>query len=199
MSPARECSRGSGELSATRKCVGGSRRFSVGAVERSGSGDQDGNQRRFEQIIVIALLWNQCSNKSNASRLQIPTVLSRGNRHRQGTDRARDSQHQLAVRTAVRKAELRSHPVRSTGKRAIWPREGRFYRRYRAKGRSFRTGRQGDTLPGRGGHIPLGLQPNCCASCRNRSSSDWAALGLTKWTFGSWPRPTEIWRTCEAE
>jgi formate hydrogenlyase transcriptional activator len=43
------------------------------------------------------------------------------------------------------------------------------------------------------GDIPLACSPNCCVSCRNRSSSAWAALEPTRWTFGSWLRPTGIW------
>src|SRR5258708_38995119 len=50
-SSARECSSSSGELIPIRKNARERKEASVGAFERFGSGDQDRNPRRFEQVI----------------------------------------------------------------------------------------------------------------------------------------------------
>src|SRR6266853_6139954 len=50
-SSARECSSSFGELIRHRSTHANARRSSVGAFERFGSGDQDRNPRRFEQVI----------------------------------------------------------------------------------------------------------------------------------------------------
>ena len=74
-------------------------------------------ERRFEQIIGNSPALEAVLEQVERVAPTDSTVLDPGrNRHRQRTDRARDSQPQLAVRTPVRKVELRCHSAGSAGK-----------------------------------------------------------------------------------
>ena len=70
-------------------------------------------------------------------------------RHRQGADRPRDPRAVAAARPALREDELRGHPRRARGDRAVRPREGRVLGRGRAAARPLRAGRRRDAVPRR--------------------------------------------------
>jgi len=103
------------------------------------------------------------------------------------------------VRTAVRKAELRSHPVRSTGKRAIWPREGAFTGAIAQKVGRFELADKGTLFLDEVGDIPLGLQPKLLRVLQEQEFERLGSPRTHQVDVRSWPRPTEIWRHGEAE
>ena len=110
-------------------------------------------------------------------------------RHRQGADRPRDPRPERPPRTDVRQAQLRRHPHRPAGERALRPREGRVHRRDRAEGRPLRAGQRRDAVPRRGRRHPARAAVEVPAgACRSRSSSGSAARGRFASTCG-WSRP----------
>ena len=74
-------------------------------------------------------------------RLQHQRADHRRVRHRQGMGGALHPRALAAPRPALRARQLRRHPGRPAGKRAVRSREGRFHRRHRHPGRPFRGGR----------------------------------------------------------
>ena len=97
---------------------------------------------------------------------------SRGDRHRKGADRPRHSSPQRAARAHLGKGQLRRHPDRASGKRAVRPRKGRIHRRdrrsasaalsWRIAARCFLT---------RSAIFRWSSSPSFCAFYRNKSSS----------------------------
>jgi len=136
----------------------------VGAVATLGPVDHDRSPRRFEQINSSSpALESVGLNKLSKSRPRISTALIQGrNRHRQGTDRARDSQSERAVRTPIYQIELRCHSVRSTRKRAFRSRARRVHGSHRQKVGRFELADKGTLFWTRWAIFRRACSPNCC-------------------------------------
>ena len=78
----------------------------------------------------------------------------RGDGHRQGTRRPGPARPEPPPGASIRQAELRGHPDRAAGERAVRPREGRLHRGGRPEGRPVRAGAPGDAVPRRGRRHP---------------------------------------------
>src|SRR5437016_10348279 len=98
------------------QCARVPRRSSVGAFQRVESGEQLSYERRFEQVIGNSPALEEVLEQVERVAPGFHRSYPGRNRHRQGADRARDSQHQLALRTSLRKVELRCYSAGSAGK-----------------------------------------------------------------------------------
>src|SRR5207244_2109726 len=56
----------------------------------------------------------------------------------------------------LRQAQLRGHPHRAAGERAVRPRERGLHRRHQPEGRPLRAGAPGDAVPRRSWRYPAG-------------------------------------------
>src|SRR6202011_2322531 len=121
--------------------MGRPRRSFVGAV--AAFVDQDRNTRRFEQIIGNSPALESVLEQVEQVAPTDSTVLIPGETGT-GKELIARAIYNLSARRGVRtrthKAELRCHSIRSTRKRAFWPRERSFYRGHRAKVRPLRNG-----------------------------------------------------------
>ena len=82
-------------------------------------------------------------------RHQRPRADFRRERHRQGTDRARDSRRQPARRRSLRRSELRRDPGRADRKRVVRPPQGQPGGRARRQDRQTAEGRRRNAVSGR--------------------------------------------------
>ena len=82
----------------------------------------------------------------------------RGERHRQGTVRARTARAQPSGRRALCRHQLCGHSRRAAGIGVVWSREGRLHRGRREEIRAVRDGAPGNALLDEIGDLPLGLQ-----------------------------------------
>ena len=163
----------------------------MGAFEGFSSRNQDRDERRFEQIIGNSPALESVLEQTERVAPTDSTVLIQGETGT-GKELIAHAIHNLSSRCGrafirlncaaipldLLESELFGHekarspePSRKRLDASSWP----------IKARSSWT---------RSGIFLRHCNPNCCASCRNRSSSAWAAQGLTKWTFGWWLRPT---------
>ena len=113
--------------------------------------DEIRTEHNFEEIVgesAGAEAGAEAGRDRRADRLD--RADSGRNGHRQGADRARDSQPERPAGAHVRQAELRRHPDRPARKRALRPREGRVYRRHRPEDRPLRAGARRHAVPRRG-------------------------------------------------
>ena len=85
------------------------------------------------------------------------TVLLTGrNRHRQGAHRPGAAPGEPPARPAADQGQLRGHPRRAGGERALRAREGGVHRGAAAADRALRAGRRRDAVPGRGRRAAAG-------------------------------------------
>ena len=83
---------------------------------------QVSDERRFEQVIGNSPALESVLEQVERVATTDSTVLIQGETGTgKRTNRAGDSQHQPAVRTLIRKAELRCHSLGPARKRALWP------------------------------------------------------------------------------
>jgi len=137
----------------------------VGAVARFGTADRDGNPRRFEQIIGNQHCSGIGAGTSSTRRAHgFHRSYPGRNRHWQRTYRPRDSRFEFTGRTSVHKAELWQPFRLISWKASFLGTKGRLHGGCRAKGWSFRIGRQGNTFPGRGGRYSVGASAQTAAS-----------------------------------
>ena len=101
---------------------------------------------------------------------------SRRERHRQRAGRQDHSLQFAALEPAVHRHQLRRHPARPFGKRAVRPRKRRLYRRPRSPHRQVRARRRRHAISRRSRrHSRSSSRPNCCACSRITSTAASAA------------------------
>jgi len=159
----------------------------VGAFERFGSGEQVSYERRFEQVIGNSPALEAVLEQVERVAPTDSTVLIEGETGT-GKELIAHAIHNISSRCGrpfvrlncaaipldLLESELFGHEKGAfTG--AIGQKIGRF--ELLTKARSFWT---------RWAIFRPHCSPSCCAYCRNRSSSAWAAPGLTTWMFGWW-------------
>ncbi len=139
----------------------------MAAVARFGAGDQDRNPRRFEQIIGNSPALEAVLEQVERVAPTDSTVLIQGETGT-GKELIARAIHNLSVRCGCPFVKLNcaAIPFDLLESELFGHERGAF------------TGAIAQKI----GRFEL-------------ADKGWAAIGPTKWTFGWWLRPTEIWRT----
>jgi formate hydrogenlyase transcriptional activator len=162
----------------------------MGYCERS---DQDSYERRFEQIIGNSPALEAVLEQVERVAPTGSTVLIQGETGT-GKELIAHAIHNISSRCGRPFVRLNcaAIPLDLLESELFGHEKGAFTGAIAQKIGRFELADKGTLFLDEIGDIPRHCSPNCCASCRNRNSSAWAALGLTKLTCGSLPPPTVI-------
>jgi hypothetical protein len=163
------------------------------AFERSGLDGQDYSPRRFEQIVGNSPALETVFTQVELVAPTDSTVLIQGETGT-GKELIARAIHNISSRCGRQFIRLNcaAIPFDLLESELFGHEKGRLPAQSRKRSDASSSPTREPSSWTKLGIFHLGYSLNCFVFCRNKSSSAWAALGPTTWTFGWWRRQTGI-------